>query len=82
MGNINLPRIRMYCQLATRLDRIPENMPVNRFFKLRQNIHAVAAREPPKDNTNKFWKVDPVITAVRNTCRLLAHEEYFLLMSK
>ena len=76
MGNINLPRIRMYWQPATRIDRIAESMPVNRFFKLRQNIHAVSAREPPKDNTNKFWKVDPVVTAVHNMCRLLPHEEY------
>lgn len=54
MGNVKLPRVHMYWHPATRIDRIADAMPVNRFFTIRQNIHVVAARDPPENNKNKF----------------------------
>ena len=33
MGNVSLPPIRMYWQPATRIDRVADIMPVNRFLK-------------------------------------------------
>ena len=32
MGNVLLPRIRMYWQPVTRIDCVADIMPVNRFF--------------------------------------------------
>ncbi|XP_033124673.1 piggyBac transposable element-derived protein 3-like [Anneissia japonica] len=60
----------------TRVDRIANVMPVNRYFLLRTNLHINAAREPDAGNTNKFWKVKPVLDAVRNCCVELPREEY------
>lgn len=49
---------------------------LSRFFKLRNNLHVVSQREPPPGNTNRFWKVDPVVKAVRKRCLELQPEEY------
>ncbi|XP_033113148.1 uncharacterized protein LOC117113820 [Anneissia japonica] len=76
MANLRFPRIRMYWQYMTRVDRIANVMPVNRYFLLRTNLHINAAREPDAGNTNKFWKVKPVLDAVRNRCVELPREEY------
>ena len=76
MGNVSLPRIRMYWQPATRIDRVADIMPVNRFFLIRQYINAVSAREPPKTNKDKFWKIAPVIAAVCKACLQLPGEEF------
>ena len=76
MGNIGYPRIRMYWQKATRNDSIANAMTVNRFFKIRKNIHCVAAREPDENNKDKFWNIKPVVESVRNTCLSLPREEY------
>ena len=79
MGNVSLPRIRMFWQPATRIDRVADIMPVNRFFLIRQYIHAVSAREPPESNKDKFWKIAPVIAAVRKACLQLPWEEFSLI---
>jgi hypothetical protein len=39
-------------------------------------MHIVAAREPPENNTNKFWKIEPVVNAVRKRCLSLPQDEY------
>ena len=74
MANVSLPRIRMYWQPAARIDRVAGIMPVNRFFEIRQYMHAVSAREP--NNKDKFWKIAPVIAAVREACLQLPKEEF------
>ena len=66
----------MYWQKATRIDSIANAMTVNRFFKIRKNIHSVAAREPDENNKDKFWKIKPVVESVRNTCLSLLRKEY------
>ena len=76
MGNVSLQRIRMYWQPTTRIDRVADIMPVNRFFKIRQYIHVVSAKEPPENNNDKFWKIAPVIAAVRKACLQLPREEF------
>ena len=74
MGNLRFPRIRMYWQRATKVDTIANALPVNRYFQLRSNLHVNAARDPHPEN--KFWKVQPVVDAVRDRCRKLPREEF------
>ena len=57
MGEESLPWIRMYWRPATRIDRVAYIMPVNRFLKIRQYIHAMSAREPPESNKDEFCKI-------------------------
>ncbi|XP_072047401.1 piggyBac transposable element-derived protein 3-like [Amphiura filiformis] len=76
MANLHFPRIRMFWHRATRIDRIVDAMQVNRYFQLRKNVHINAAREPDTQNQNKFWKMQPVMDAVRNRCLELPREEY------
>ena len=66
----------MFWQRSTRVDRVANAMPVNRYFQLRTNLHINAVREPGADNQNKFWKIQPLLVAVRNRCNELPREEY------
>nr|XP_039250202.1 piggyBac transposable element-derived protein 3-like [Styela clava] len=66
----------MYWQKVNRVDKIAESMPVNRYFLLRNSLHVNAARQPPTGENCKFWKVKPVINAVRNRCIQLPREEF------
>lgn len=70
MGTLKFPRIRMYWQAATKIPSVSEAMPVNRFFKLRSALHITEPTPPPLP-TGKFWKVQPVIDAVRRRCQEL-----------
>ena len=51
MANLGYPHIRMYWFKANRIDRIAESMPLNRYFKIRANIHVNAAIAPDSNNT-------------------------------
>ena len=76
MANLRFPRIRMFWQRVTRVDRIANAMPVNRYFQLRTNVHINASQQPDPGNENKFWKVQPLIDTVRKRCRELPREEF------
>ena len=75
MANLGFPRIRMIWQRPTRVDRVADAIPLNRYFQLRTNLHINAAHEADPGNTNTFWKVEPVVNAVRNRCLQLHREE-------
>ncbi|XP_059166991.1 microtubule-associated protein futsch-like isoform X4 [Physella acuta] len=76
MANLKFPRTRMYWEKSTRVNAIADVMPVNRFMLLRSNIHINAERAPPPNTTNKFWKVQPLIDAIRARCLQLPREEF------
>lgn len=76
MGNLKFPRIRQYWTPTTRIPIIADTMTVNRYFKLRYNLHIVSQRDPPVGETNKFWKVQPLIDSIRNACKELPFEEH------
>lgn len=76
MANLSFPRIRMFWQQSTRVDRIATAVPVNTYFQLCTNLHINAAQGPDAQNRNKFWKVQPVVDVVQNRCLKLPHEEY------
>ncbi|KAG0416758.1 hypothetical protein HPB47_006164 [Ixodes persulcatus] len=74
MGTLKFSRIRMYWQPATQIPSVSEAMGVNRFFKLRSALH-VTETSSPRAPTDKFWKVRPVLDAVRQRCLELAPSE-------
>ncbi|KAG0414983.1 hypothetical protein HPB47_007864 [Ixodes persulcatus] len=74
MGTLKFPRMRMYWQPATQIPSVSEAMGVNRFFKLRSALH-VTETSSPRAPTDKFWKVRPVLDAVRQRCLELAPSE-------
>lgn len=74
MGTLKFPRIRTYWQGATKIPSVSEAIPVNRFFKLRSALHITEPTPPPLP-TGKFWKVQPVIDAVRRRCQDLPPAE-------
>ena len=43
---------------------------------MRTSLHIVSLRDKPEHETNKFWKVYPLIEAVRQKCLSLVREEY------
>lgn len=69
MGVLKFPRVRMYWQGGTRIPAIADSMPVNRFFKLRSALH-ITDQNMPRDpsSSDKFWKVRPLLEAVRRRC--------------
>jgi len=75
MGNLGLPRVRMYWEPKFAVPLISENMTSNRFFKLRNNLHFIIDKDP---NTNdRFWKVRPLYEAIRKYCASLQLESTF-----
>ncbi|KAL3190842.1 hypothetical protein MRX96_019099 [Rhipicephalus microplus] len=59
----------MYWQAATRNPTLADAMDVKRFFKIRGALHitdANAERDP--NSLDKFWKVRPLLEAVRGRC--------------
>lgn len=74
MGSLKYPRIRMYWDTALKNTLFTNSMPVNRFFKLRKNLHCVNVTD--RSNTDKLWKVRPIFDIVRARCNELSLEEY------
>lgn len=66
MGWIKLPRVSMYWSRLLDLKTFKESMTSERFFQLRTNLHIVNNLEKPSNNNDKFYKVRPVLIAVRN----------------
>lgn len=69
MGCIKYPRVSMYWKRGVELQLISSVMPRDEFFALRSSLHFVNAEVTPAEaETNKLWKVQPVIDAVRKRC--------------
>ncbi|KAH8039331.1 hypothetical protein HPB51_005661 [Rhipicephalus microplus] len=63
-GNPEISAMRMYWQPATQIPTFCEAMSVNRFFKLRSALH-VTESTTPHSSADKFWKVRPLLNAVK-----------------
>lgn len=66
MGIFKLSIVRMHWQAGTRIPAIADTMAVNRLFRLRSALHRTdqnAFREEPR--VDKFWKVRPLLDAIR-----------------
>ncbi|KAH8022498.1 hypothetical protein MRX96_054168 [Rhipicephalus microplus] len=75
MGTLKFPRMRMYWQPATQIPTICEAMSVNRFFKLRSALH-VTESTTPHSPADKFWKVRPLLNAVKERVLQLPPSEH------
>ncbi|KAI4464016.1 transposase is4 [Holotrichia oblita] len=73
MGNLHYPRVRNYWEARFSIPLIAANMTLNRFFKLRQNLHFVDAQNRPQTN-DRFWKVRPLYSMLRARCLALPLE--------
>ena len=61
----------MYWHYVTRVDKIDSAMPINRFQKIRNNIHFNSASDAGPGDCNKFWKIQPLVECIRS------REEYY-----
>ena len=76
MGNLKFPRLRMYWQASYRIPLIADTMPQRRFLLIYANLAVTSNEMPPANNINKYWKVQPIVDAIRSACRSLPHEEH------
>ncbi|KAJ3640470.1 hypothetical protein Zmor_003764 [Zophobas morio] len=76
MGNLNLPRARLYWNASLGIPIVQDAMSFNRFSKLRNLIHLVdiTAREP--NNQDRLWKVRDLYDSIRKRCRELPLETH------
>lgn len=65
------PRISMHWAPHTRTDLFVDNMSEKRFFKLRTQLHIVDDSTRAPNDPDKFYKVRPMLDAIRE--RLLEH---------
>ena len=75
MGNLNYPRLRMYWQTSYRIPGIADVMTHKSFLIIFANVAATSNPGRPRESTNIYWKVAPIIDAVRNACISLPPEK-------
>ena len=76
MENLKFPRIRIYLGRSTRVSLIAGTINLNRHFNLCSNLDVFSQRDLVPENNGRFWKVNPVIEAVRKRYKELLLEEY------
>lgn len=70
MSYLKYPKIRMYWQEKTRVPQVADKMPRNKYFIIRNNLRVREYSEVCNQEkaTNKYWKVAPILDAVRAGC--------------
>ncbi|XP_031327701.1 uncharacterized protein LOC116158962 [Photinus pyralis] len=56
MGNLQFPRVSMYWHRSMGIPLVKDNMPLSRFYKLRQAIHIVDITSREENNQDRLWK--------------------------
>lgn len=74
MGCFPFPRLRLYWQRGYSLPSVTEFMSRDRFLMLRNLFHLVDTANPEGHRTNRLWKIQPIIDAVKNVCMRLPHD--------
>jgi hypothetical protein len=62
---MKFPRLRLYWSPVLNMEIFRSKMTGDRFFQLRNNLHIVNNLEKAKDCSDKFYKVRPLINAIR-----------------
>lgn len=75
MGNLKLPRIEMYYGKELQCKMFADTIPLYRFYLLRTNLHLIDVQDIPKESTDKFVRVRPLMNSVRKRCLELPLEE-------
>ncbi|KAJ8888008.1 hypothetical protein PR048_007493 [Dryococelus australis] len=65
MGNLSYPRVHLYWEPKFCVPLISENISLNRFFKLRQNLHFVPVIYKDPNNTD----LRPLFDAIKSRCK-------------
>jgi Transposase IS4 len=68
IGIYNLPRIRMFWRLDTRVPIVSDNISRNRFFLLRTRLKLVDDDAVEGKENDRYWKIRPMINQVQKTC--------------
>lgn len=78
MGCVRFPRIRMYWQQKFSIPIVANTISRNRFFKLRDAFHVVFENDitESQKKANVYWRVQPVIDAVRRACLSIPRKEH------
>lgn len=76
MGNLKLPRIDLFYSPELQIKMFKETIPLYRFYLLRTALHLVDVQKIPADCVDKFFRVRPLMNAVRNRCLQLPLEEF------
>ena len=61
MGTMAYPQIRLYWSSNRRHPLIANNMTLNRFSKIRNNLHLVDNLQHDETSNDKYWKVRPIM---------------------
>lgn len=77
MSCLKYPKIRMYWAKTTKVSAIADTMTRDRFFSIRSNLKIVIDGSIAEEvrRSDKFWKVRPIIEAVRQGCLQLPREK-------
>ena len=73
MGIVKLPSYVDYWASASRVPQVADLMGVKRFGKIRVMLHFADNTQPSE--TDRMWKVRPVLDHIRKKCRDLEQEE-------
>ncbi|GBP91931.1 PiggyBac transposable element-derived protein 3 [Eumeta japonica] len=66
MGSLKYPQGKLYWSNDLCVPLIWNTMTRDRFFELKNHLHFVD--NPETDNTDKLWKIRPIITKVQEKC--------------
>ncbi|MVN25617.1 hypothetical protein GO639_10720, partial [Staphylococcus aureus] len=69
-GCLKFPRLSMYWNKSLKVQIFHETMSINRFYKLRTNLHCVNNLDDQNQN-DKLWKVRPIFDSVLKRCKEL-----------
>ena len=75
MSNFNFPRFRMYWEGNYRPPCIASAVTQKIFFSIFVDLVSTSDDEAPLGITNVYWKVQPIVDAVLQTCIVLEPEE-------
>lgn len=73
-GCLKFPRLSMYWNKSLKVQIFHETMSINRFYKLRTNLHCVNNLDDQNQN-DKLWKVRPIFDSVLSRCKELDVEK-------
>lgn len=74
MGIVSMPRYQNFWAAETRYAPVADTMSLKRYEKLRQFLHA--NDNSTIDASNSLYKVEPILSYLRNNCQKLEQEEY------
>ena len=78
METVKMSKYNSYWAGETRYSPIADVMPLNRYRKLRQFLHANdnSKKDTPENKYNKLYKIKPILNSFREICQKLEQKEF------